>query len=220
FSSVFTLTSHDPYNIPDQYTNVFKGGHLPIYKSVQYTDHALRNFFKSASEKEWFKNTVFIITADHPSHSVNEYYYAPTGKFEIPLMIYAPGLIQAGIREDITASHPDIMSTILSLAGVKEKFFSFGSSLLDSSKRTSINVSDGLPQLIDYPYCIRLYPDGSVKMYVQPKYTPNTKIRWQLTSEELKLRTELERSLKMKLQLFFRSLTDNQFNTEIKPGTQ
>jgi phosphoglycerol transferase MdoB-like AlkP superfamily enzyme len=210
FSSVFTLTSHDPYKIPEKYNDQFKGGELPIYQSVEYTDYALSTFFQKVWKSQWFKNTIFIITADHPSHSVNEYFYTPTGKYEIPLMIYAPGKIEAGWNDSITASHPDIMPTILSLTGVKESFFSMGKNLLDGSYRTAINSDYGIAQLIDYPYCIRLFPNGSTKMYVHPKYVPNKKIRYKLTSDELILKTKLEKELKAKLQLYNNSLLDNQ----------
>lgn len=214
FSSVFTLSSHDPYQLPDQYKNKFKGGHLPIYKTVEYTDHSLSLFFKKAETQAWFKNTIFILTADHPSHSVNEYYYSPTGKFEIPLMLYAPGLISPGVREDITASHPDIFPTIMRLTGNRSAFFSLGKDLLDSTERHSIQMSDGLAQLIDYPYCFRLYPDGSNEMYYHPKYVPNKKIRWVLTPEEQQNRERLDRELKMKMQIYFNSLINNRFFVE------
>ena len=211
FSSVFTLTSHDPYHIPDNYKNTFKGGELPIYKAVQYTDHSLKLFFEQASKQKWFNNTVFIITADHPSHSVNEYYYTPTGKYEIPLLIYAPKLIAPGSNDKITASHTDIMPSIMSLAGIKEPFFAFGTSLFDSTQRYPINKDYGIAQLIDYPYCLRYYPDGKFKMHVQPKYVPNKRIRYQLSAEEMQKQKSLELLLQAKLQVYYNGLLNNKF---------
>ena len=217
FSSVFTLTSHDPYAIPSRYQSQFKGGKLPIYKAVQYTDHALKLFFEKAQKQAWFANTVFIITADHPSHSVNEYYYTPTGKYEIPLMIYAPDLIPAGINETIHASHIDIMPSILSLAGVKDPFFAFGKSLFDGGKHYPINKDYGIAQLIDYPYCLRLYPDNNFKMHVQAKYVPNKMIRYNLYPNELIQKAYLEIQLKAKLQVYYNGLLNNQLNLNAKP---
>ncbi len=212
FSSVFTLSSHDPYNIPDQYKNQFKGGHLPIYKAVQYTDFALSQFFKQAQKSAWFNNTIFIITADHPSHSVNEYFYTPTGKYEIPLLLYAPKLIPPGRNTSLSASHIDIMPTVLSLTGVKDSFFAFGKNLFDSTARYPINKDNGLAQLIDYPYCLRLYPNGQSQMHVQAKYTPNTKIRRLLSPQEVNKQAHLDSLLKAKLQVYYNGLLDNQFH--------
>lgn len=209
FSTVFTLTSHDPYAIPAEYRNLFKGGELPIYKAVQYTDHALRLFFKKAAASAWFKNTVFIITADHPSHSVNEYFYTPTGKYEIPLMLYAPYLIPAARADSMTASHPDLLPTIMSLTGNKERFFAFGHNLLETGNRPAIHKDYGIAQLIQYPYCLRLFPDGRFKMHVQTKYTPNKLIRYNLTSDEQLLQKQMERALKARLQIYYNGLLDN-----------
>ncbi len=211
FSSVFTLSSHDPYQIPEQYQGIFTANELPIHKAVQYTDHALRMFFKKVWKMKYFDNTVFIITADHPSHSVNEYFYTPTGKYEIPLMIYAPKLISSGWNDSITASHTDIMPTVLGLAGNEQSIFSYGKDLMKGKNSTAINVDNGMVQLIDYPYCIRRYPDGSFKMHVQPKYTPNTRIRYTLTPNEQIRQKQLEKELMAKYQTYINSLLINHF---------
>lgn len=211
FSSVFTLSSHDPYQIPAQYQSIFTANELPIHKAVQYSDHAMRQFFKKVWKSAYFENTIFVITADHPSHSKNEYYYTPTGKYEIPLMIYAPKLIKAGWRDSITASHTDIMPTIMGFSGSKAQYFSFGKDLMKGKNGTAINMDNGMVQLIDYPYCLRRYPDGSYKMHVQPKYTPNTRIRYQLTPEELAKKAVLEKELQAKYQVYINSLLNNRF---------
>lgn len=209
FSTVFTLTSHDPYEIPSKYKGVFKGGELPIYKAVQYTDNALRLFFKNASKSKWFDNTIFIITADHPSHSVNEYFYTPTGKYEIPLMFYSPKLIPAGNVDSVTASQPDIMPTIMNLCGIQDKYFAFGRNLFDFNIGNAINKDYGIAQLVQYPYCLRLFPDGKFKMYFQSKTTLNSEIRYNLTPEEKELQKKLEIKLKARLQTYNKSLLDN-----------
>lgn len=209
FSTVFTLTSHDPYEIPSKYKGVFKGGELPIYKAVQYTDNALRLFFKNVSKSKWFDNTIFIITADHPSHSVNEYFYTPTGKYEIPLMFYSPKLIPAGNVDSVTASQPDIMPTILNLCGIQDKYFAFGRNLFDFNIGNAINKDYGIAQLVQYPYCLRLFPDGQFKMYFQSKTTLNSEIRYLLTPEEKELQKKLEIKLKARLQTYNKSLLDN-----------
>ncbi|MFM6983330.1 MAG: LTA synthase family protein [Chitinophagaceae bacterium] len=214
FSSVFTLSSHDPYQIPEQYRSIFTANELPIHKAVQYTDHALRQFFKKVWKMKYFDNTVFIITADHPSHSKNEYYYTPTGKYEIPLLIYGPKFITPGWNDSITASHTDIMPTILGLAGNEQSIFSYGKDVMKGKNSTAINIDNGMVQLIDYPYCLRRYPDGSFKMHVQPKYTPNTRIRYTLTPSEQERQKQLEKELMAKYQTYINRLLINHFYLE------
>jgi len=213
FSSVFTLTSHDPYHIPDQYASIFTANELPIHKSVQYTDYALKQFFHSIWKSGLINNTIFIITADHPSHSKNEYFYAPTGKYEIPLLVYSPKFIAPGTNDSVTASHPDIFPTIMGMTGVTDSIFTFGRNLLSNKSGRAINYDNGMIQSIDYPMCIRYYPNGKSIYHIQPKYTPNTRIRYQLNEQELNAAMRAEMELKAKYQMYINALLSNQFKT-------
>ncbi len=211
FSSVFTLTSHDPYKIPKEYQKQFKGGKLPIHKSVQYTDYALSQFFEKAKMMSWFDNTIFVITADHPSHSTNEYFYTPIGKYEIPLLIYSPKYFPVHTDQIQTVSQCDIMPSVLSFAGYKGNIFSFGQHLLDTTKATVINRESGITQLIQYPYCIQLLPNDHIAMHFQDKQTPNKLTRYILDPAEKELETKLAKELKAKQQIYINSLLDNRF---------
>ncbi len=210
FSSVFTLTSHDPYKVPEAYKNVFKGGDLPIHRTVEYTDYALSQFFEAARKQTWFDNTIFIITADHPSHSKNAYFYSPTGKYEIPLLIYSPKLIKAGINDSATVSQLDIMPTLLNLGQVKEPFFSMGVNLFELKNRIAINKDYGVAQVIEYPYCLRLFPEG-FKMHIHNKFTPNELARYELTDAEKVIQARLEKELLARLQLYTNNLLNNSY---------
>ena len=69
-SSFFSVSSHHPFEIPDEYEDRFEGGPLPIHRCIQYTDFALKRFFEKASTMPWYKNTLFVITADHTSSNI------------------------------------------------------------------------------------------------------------------------------------------------------
>ena len=69
FSSIFSVSSHHPFALPGKYKNVFPKGDIPILQSMAYTDMALRKFFDNAKTKPWFKNTLFVFTADHATVS-------------------------------------------------------------------------------------------------------------------------------------------------------
>ena len=92
FASVFTLSSHHPYTIPQPYLNKLPGSPGTVQHTIAYADIALQKFFQTASTKPWFKNTVFVITGDHTSHSDKEYFYSQSGHYEVPFLIYSPGL--------------------------------------------------------------------------------------------------------------------------------
>ena len=91
-SAVFTLSSHDPFVIPDRYKGKFPVGGSDIHESLGYTDISLRRFFAKASKETWFANTVFVITGDHTfqynAHPAR--YTDPAGRFAVPIIFYAP----------------------------------------------------------------------------------------------------------------------------------
>ena len=59
FTSIFTLSSHQPYSIPKQYQNKFGKGTLKIHESIGYVDESLKEFFDKASKQSWYENTLF-----------------------------------------------------------------------------------------------------------------------------------------------------------------
>ena len=99
FASVFTLSSHHPYTIPKPYLNKLPGTPETVQHTIAYADIALRKFFETAAKKPWFENTVFVITGDHTSHSDKEYFYSQSGHYEVPFLIYAPGIDIKHINE-------------------------------------------------------------------------------------------------------------------------
>ena len=60
FSVIYTLSSHHPFNVPEQYKNTLPDGPLPIHKTIAYTDLALKKFFTTISNSSWYNNSVFI----------------------------------------------------------------------------------------------------------------------------------------------------------------
>ena len=131
-SGVFTLSSHHPYTIPPGYEYLPKGT-AAIHQSIGYTDEALKRFFATAQTTPWFKNTVFIITADHTSINETQAYSSYRGKYEIPLLIYAPSLVAPGIDSSIV-QQIDLLPTIKSYAGI-EQTIAIGRPLYDSANR-------------------------------------------------------------------------------------
>lgn len=135
--NVFTLSSHHPYYIPERHRGRFPKGTLEIHESIGYADFAIREFFRVAQSKPWFKQTIFVITGDHTQKSDVKEYTNLTGAFRVPLLIYAPGLedrIPHPDPERIT-QHIDILPSVLDLLGVDwpERLL-VGQSVFDSAR--------------------------------------------------------------------------------------
>jgi len=156
FASVFTLSSHHPYKVPDIYETRFKEGPLPILKSIRYADYALGNFFRIARDLPWFENTLFIFTADHAAQAIEGKYNSTTGMLSIPLAFYHPSdTLFRGIDSTI-CQQIDIMPTILDYLNYPEDYFSFGESILDKgSPHRCISFTNGIYQLVENKYVLQ-----------------------------------------------------------------
>jgi phosphoglycerol transferase MdoB-like AlkP superfamily enzyme len=138
-SSVFTLSSHHPFKIPEKYKSKFKEGKLPIYKCVEYTDYALKQFFNEIKNKEFYKNTLFVITADHTGPPSDDYSYSQVGSFEIPLLFFKADHSLNGIDSLIT-QQIDIMPSVLGYLNYDANYFAFGNNVFDSTEnRFAVN---------------------------------------------------------------------------------
>ncbi len=129
-ASVFTLSSHDPFAVPDKYADKLPKGELEILQSIAYTDMALRKFFETASKMPYFKNTLFVITADHCSLMTHEEIaHNNMGFYRVPICYYAPG--DAGMKgyTDTLTQQIDILPSVLDYLGYSQPFFAFGKSI-------------------------------------------------------------------------------------------
>ena len=129
FATIFTVSSHEPYVIPEKYKNKFPKGNVQIHQCVGYTDYAYKKFFEAAKKQPWFKNTIFIFTADHTNQVYYPFYNQTINRYAVPIMIYKPdGTLKGENRE--LAQQIDIYPTVLDMIGYKKPFRSWGRSLL------------------------------------------------------------------------------------------
>ena len=147
-AAFFSLSSHHPYMVPEKYMGMFDKGTLDIHESIMYADYSLGRFMRQASHEEWFKNTLFIFTADHTSLSDDIAYQSREGIYAVPIVFYMPGKIDPEISSDI-AQHSDILPSMLGFMSYDKPFLSFGNDLFDTTAcRFSVNYIDGIYQLI------------------------------------------------------------------------
>jgi arylsulfatase A-like enzyme len=131
FSSIFSVSSHHPFKVPKQYEGVFPKGEAPIYQCMGYTDMALRKFFAAAARKPWFKNTLFVITADHATVSDFPEYQTSMGNMSIPILFYHPGDSTLRAADSAVVQQTDIMPSVLSYLNYNGRVVAFGKSIFD-----------------------------------------------------------------------------------------
>ncbi|PWJ95564.1 sulfatase-like protein [Flavobacterium araucananum] len=122
-----TTSNHRPFTYPSGKIDILSG--TSREGAVKYTDFALRELFRKASQKPWFKNTVFVIIADHCASSA--------GKDEIDVANYhIPALIvnlPEQYNQKITrqCSQIDLWPTLFSIFKWNYESDFFGKNVLD-----------------------------------------------------------------------------------------
>ena len=159
-AGVFTLSSHHPFTIPENYTLPDGIYQTPFEKTIRYADDSMRKFFETVSKYDWFDSTLFVILGDHvnPEHQFDEYLNG-YGQFQIPIAFYAPKIIKP-LKTNIMAQQTDLGVSILAALNYSDSTFSFGRNLFDSIQQP--NFTSFLNNV--YQYCngrFMLQSDGS-----------------------------------------------------------
>lgn len=132
-ATFFSLSSHHPYAIPKEFQSKFSEPEA-LDNSIAYADFALSEFFESAKKEDWFKHTLFVITADHTAELPNTRDSANLVHFEIPIAFYAPTdtlMSDKNHRQIIQQS--DIMPSVLDYLNYPDPFVAFGNSVFDTA---------------------------------------------------------------------------------------
>ncbi|MDR1433428.1 MAG: LTA synthase family protein [Puniceicoccales bacterium] len=209
FSVLFTLSSHHPFLYPKRLHGKFpKGsGKEPMQELIAYTDYSLRRFFETAEKMDWYKNTIFVLVADHISCPQQGYYKNTLGGYSIPLMFFDPSGKLVG-KSDEVAQQIDLMPSILDLIGISHDYFSFGSSLFDvDAPRFAVSYVDGIYQLIVKDFVLRFDGMKVVGFYERSDFLLKNNLA---NSESRRVCMEqLEEFMKVFLQRYSKSIRNN-----------
>lgn len=141
-ASIFTISSHHPFVLPDEWRERLPKGENNIQPCAAYLDAAIEKFFEENRNKSWFNNTVFLFVSDHVSCE----YYAPQtsvspGDFHILGAIYTPDGSLRGETFEPT-SQMDVMPTLLGILGYDAPYFAYGRDALKSCENPITIVYD------------------------------------------------------------------------------
>ena len=147
FSTVFTLSSHSPYDFPGERPIDWIEVENKFVNSVHYADACLGEFFKTISDSYIWNNTLFFIMSDHSHLSYKEY---PLWSFEyhqIPLLITGGALKDEFKGEKIAGifSNTDIPVTILKQLNLATESFTWSKNMLNpySPEFAFFELNDG-----------------------------------------------------------------------------
>lgn len=206
FSALFSVSSHHPFKIPEKYEGKFPEGTLPVHKGIGYTDYSLRQFFKTASGMPWYKNTLFIITADHSSVAWHKEYKQSMGAYAVPILIFDPTGNLKG-REDRPVQQADIMPSILSYLHYKKPYFAFGNDIINySNDHFVVHFIDGFYQIIMGDYILKFDGKKSVELY---NYRTDRYFEHNLIGKDDAVQTKMDTLIKAFIQQYNNHMISN-----------
>ena len=188
FNHIMTVSNHRPFTYPNNKIDI-PGDIKSREGGVKYTDYSMKKFFEMASKQPWFKNTVFVIVADHCASSAGKT-ELPLDKYRIPAMIYSPGLKPAKYNQ--VMSQIDLMPTLFGLLNFSYESKFFGQDVLkpDYKPRAFIATYQDLGLIKDNVLTV-LSPKQQVRQFdlkINPK--PGIAPDYQIDYNEIPMKTE------------------------------
>jgi phosphoglycerol transferase MdoB-like AlkP superfamily enzyme len=211
-SVIFSLSSHNPYVIPEEFEERYRHVESDRKKTYLYSDYALQHFFHEASKSSWFDSTLFVITADHSVRSKKKVYNTSVNSYAIPILFYSPSDTSLVGVDRTVVQHLDLMPSILSYLNYNEPFFSFGSNCFDSlnSRGAFINHLN-IWQHIQGDYVFTYSTEKSKRLY---NYMLDPHLKKDLSTVNKEIAIEMETQLKAFIQQHNNRMIDNKLLIE------
>ena len=203
FATVFTLSSHHPFVVPDGYDTILPKGSTPMQQCVAYTDEALRQFFEQAKKSRWYENTLFVITADHTNFYGAENVGYLEHRYSVPMIFYWPKN-SVSYRSDRIVQQVDIMPSIFDFCKLDGTFTSFGHSAFDeTAPHFAINYLSGNYQFYTDHFLFEF--DGGTNTHIWDLQGGNHNVDAQAVPDF----SEREQLMKAVIQRYNNGLLDN-----------
>jgi len=127
FALMLSTSNHAPFEYPQGRIPLFEQPSNTVNNAIKYADYAIGEFFRLAKKEDYFRNTVFLVVADHNTR-VYGADLVPINKFHIPAFVIGPDI--KPVRYTKLASQLDLLPTLLDLTGLETTHPMIGRNLL------------------------------------------------------------------------------------------
>ena len=121
FATLLTVSNHRPFTFP---AGRIESEEQTRENAVRYSDWAIGDFFTRVREKEFYKNTIFIVMGDHGARVYGSQLF-PIRSYRVPVLVIDPQQ-SATSRCNTLASSLDIAPTIMGMLGGTYRSVFFG----------------------------------------------------------------------------------------------
>ena len=135
-SLIFTSSNHSPFEFPEGQIALYEQPKGTVNNAVKYADHALGAFIAKAKTADYWRDTLFLVIADHNSRVYGDSDF-PVERFHIPALLLG-GPVQAPQKVPMLASQLDILPTVMGVMGIQTQTPWMGRDLLDPTLSTRL----------------------------------------------------------------------------------
>ncbi len=161
---MFSSSNHSPFDIPSGRIEEIKKGENCVENAVKYADYAIGKFFEEAKKLPYYKDTIFVVIADHNIRVYGED-AVPINMFHIPALILGEGVKKG--EYNALVSQPDVLATAIDYLGKDLNYPILGQSIFSDNKK-DINLMQ-----FNESYALRISDKVAV---VQPRKKAQTYI--------------------------------------------
>ena len=134
FKAMFTLSNHEPYDIPGKARYPGKDDNNKFYSSAFYTDSCLNDFITKFRKTTFWDRTLVILVADHGSRLPGNSSANAFNNFSIP-MLWLGGVIRKDTMISRFGAQTDLSKTLLNQLDMNVDQYSYSQDLFsDNSK--------------------------------------------------------------------------------------
>jgi phosphoglycerol transferase MdoB-like AlkP superfamily enzyme len=129
FHTLFTLSSHEPFEVPGVENKPGTAQDTLFCRAHRYTDRCLGDWVKKAEKQAWWKNSLVIVIADHGHAQPGSSGESDPEKFRIPMLWFGPALGKKGLIEK-KGNQTDLLATLSHQLGDSSRLPAFSKNLL------------------------------------------------------------------------------------------
>jgi phosphoglycerol transferase MdoB-like AlkP superfamily enzyme len=166
FALMLSTTNHSPFEFPEGRIELHEHPANTRHNAMKFADYAIGKLFELARQEDYYKNTIFLIVADHDTR-VQGADLVPIDRFHIPGLILGPGVPRQ--RFEQLASQIDLAPTLLHLMGIETRHPMIGRDLLQLSPQAPgrVMMQYGLTNAFRVGEKVVIHePGGKVGTYV------------------------------------------------------
>jgi len=169
FSSLLTLTNHEPYVLPGKPKFGSSDTRQKFKSTAYYTDSCINAYLEQAKRQPWYRNTLFVFVADHGHPEPKGHYdiFMPE-RYHVPLLFYGDVIREEyrGKKFSNTGSQADIAATVLGQLRIPAKEFAWSKNLLNPYTKPFAFFSwDNGMGFIDSKQCVTFDNVGRMVLY-------------------------------------------------------